>query len=141
MAHKGPDMTHTVLAVLDQQLDRLESELVQLRASLMDGDPTLVQSASTGFQRLAVDFLQMANEMGRVHASTPARMQRIRRLAQDVVGLREILLRRAAYVDRALAVIVPGAQKTTYAAAGPARSGYGGGTAARRVGAFAAYSA
>lgn len=134
-------MTHTVLEVLDQQLDQLESELVRLRASLMDGDPTLVQSASTSFQRLAVDFLQMTDEMGRVRASTPARMQRIKRLAQDVVGLREILLRRAAYVDRALAVIVPGAQKTTYAAANTTRSGYGGGTAARRVGAFAAYSA
>ncbi|MBK7002168.1 MAG: hypothetical protein IPH35_20080 [Rhodoferax sp.] len=131
-------MTHTVL---DHQLDQLESELVQLRASLGDGDPTLVQSASTRFQRLAVDFLQMSNEMGRVRSSTPARMQRIKRLAQDVVGLREILLRRTAYVDRALAVIVPGTQKTTYAAAGPARSGYGGGTAARRAGAFAAYSA
>ena len=131
-------MTHTVL---DHQLDRLESELDQLRASLMDGDPTLVQSASTSFQRLAVDFLQMSDELGRTRSSTPARIQRIKQLAQNVGGLREILLRRTAYVDRALAVIVPGAQKTTYAAAGPARSGYGGGTAARRVGAFAAFSA
>ncbi len=131
-------MTHTVL---DHQLDQMESELAQLRASLRDGDPALVQSASTIFQRLTVDFLQMSNELGRTRSSTPARMQRIKRLAQDVVGLREILLRRMAYVDRALAVIVPVTQKNTYAAAGPARQGYGGGTAARRVGAFAAFSA
>lgn len=124
---------------LEQQLDRVELQFNAVSSALIGGDPEAVQAASAMLQQLAVRFVQMVDEMGRDRAGSVAVASlspRIQALAAGMPALRENLLRRSAYVERALQLVVPATQKTTYAAhTGP----YGSG--ARRSGAFNVFSA
>jgi len=101
----------------DHQLALLESQLQELGRSLLDGNPVVLQGASTKLQQLAVDLIQMADEFGRARLSgVPDLARRIRALSGGLATVRESLLRRAAYVDHALALVVPATQqKSTYA--------------------------
>ena len=114
-------------SLLDTQLDLIEQQFNELRSTMLDGNPQQVQVASGALQQLAVDLLQMVDEVGR--------MQRIHLLANAIQPLREGLLRHSAYVERALEIVIPAAQKPTYASGAK----YGG--AMRQSGAFRVLSA
>jgi len=102
----------------DHQLDLLEFQLQELGASLIDGNPALLQAASTKLQQLAVDLIQMADEFGLPQLRAPGLARRIRALSSGLASVRENLLRQSAYVDHALALVVPATQqKSTYAGA------------------------
>lgn len=104
---------------LDYQLDLLESQFKALSDSLMDGRPEAVVFDGAGLQRLAVEMAQMVNTLGHAEFKTPRRMRRIQILASGMANLRESLLRRMAYVDRALEIVVPASRdKATYAGSG-----------------------
>jgi hypothetical protein len=120
----------------DQQLDLLESQLQELGGSLIAGDSALLQAASTKLQQLAVDLIQMADAPGRTQLRRPDSARRIRALSAGVATVRENLLRQSAYVDHALALVVPATQqKSTYAGTRT----YGG--PIRQSGAFSVLSA
>lgn len=109
---------------LEQQLDRVERQFNVLSCALIDGNPEAVQSASALLQQLCVHFVQMVDEVGRYNTAAGPLLPRIQALAAGMPVLRENLLRRSAYVERALQLVVPTTQKTTYAAnAGPYGSG------------------
>jgi hypothetical protein len=101
---------------LDAQLDRLELQFNKLKLSLLDESPEGLQLAGSTFQRLAIEFMQFANGVGRGQLSTPARIRRVKAMALGLATLRECLLRQMAYVDRALAIMLPASrEKATYA--------------------------
>ncbi len=120
---------------LDNQLDLLELQFKEVASALVDGNPDAVQSAGARLQQLAVGLVQMADEVGRNRLAAPLRTQRIKALAKGLPALRENLLRRAAYVDRALEIVVPTAPQSTYVG----RNTYG--SAVRQSGTFNVLSA
>ncbi len=116
---------------LDHHLDLLEERLNILAAALIDDSPEIFQSTSASLQLLAVELVQILDANGRGELGGAVRAHRIRSLAGGLAAVRENLLRRSAFVDRALELIVPASQqKSTYAGSRT----YGG--PARRSGAF-----
>lgn len=123
-------------SVLEQHLDKLESACNTATLALSEGDSAAVQTASATLQQLAVDVLQLLSSAGRSTQNPESAIMRIRALSNALPALRENLLRRAAYVDQALALVIPSTQKTTYAKSGGM---YGG--AAPQSGAFKGFRA
>lgn len=123
-------------ATLDGQLDRIEQQFNELSVLLLDGDPQGVEDASEFLQQLVVEFLQMVDEVGRASLLSNARAARIKTLASVFPLLRGNVLRRSAFVDRALETIIPNAPQSAYA--GPGKT-YG--TSMRQSGAFKVLSA
>lgn len=121
---------------LDRHLDLIEQQFNELSALLVDGNPSGVQSASAAMQQLAVDLIQMADDIGRTSLLSPSRALRIQTLATALPVLRATLLRRSAYVERALEMVIPATQKATTYAGGATY-----GTAMRQSGAFKLLSA
>ena len=122
---------------LDLQLDMLEAQFSKVKQSLLSGSPATLQAASATLQRLAVEFIQFADAVGRAQLATPARIRRIKALSEGLGTLRECQLRQVAYVERALAIVLPGArEKPTYPGATGAY-----GNAARRSGTFSGFAA
>ena len=112
------------LTSLEQQLDLLERQFNEVSSALIDGEPLAVQSTSAALQQFAVDFLQIADEYGRNSVAQGTMALRVKALAEGLPVLRENLLRRSSYVDRALQLVVPATQKVTYGSSG---GPYGGG--------------
>lgn len=123
-------------ATLDSQLDRIEQQFNELSVSLVEGDPRGAEVASEALQQLAVEFLQMVEEAGRASLQSDARAARIKTLASVFPLLRANVLRRSAFVDRALETLIPNVPQATYA--GHAKT-YGAST--RQSGAFKVLSA
>lgn len=125
-------MTHSFL---DTQLDLIEQQFNEMGAVWGDANPHQAQLSIDALQKLTVDLMQMVDEEGRSSLLSNSRMQRIQALAKTLQPLREGLLRRSAYVERALEIVMPASQKATYA--GGAK--YGG--AIRQSGEFKVLSA
>jgi hypothetical protein len=122
---------------LDIQLDLLESQLGELSASLVEGNAPGLQDASMRLQPLVVELVRLADAVGRQALGQQGRLIRLRKLSAALGMVRENLARQAAYVDQALALVVPGAQpKSTYAG-----SNRGYGSPVRQSGAFSVLSA
>lgn len=98
------------------QLNRLESQLHEMTGSLIDGNPALLQDASTKFQHLSVELLQMANDAQRTELDSSNGLPRISALASGMATFRENLLRHSAYTECALGILIPAtSDKSTYA--------------------------
>lgn len=106
---------------LDDQLDLLEVQIKDAGAGLMEGNPQLLQSTATKLLQLVVEFMHLADAVGRTQLKSANRTRRIRAIASSMAVLRENLLRQSAYVDRALGLLVPTVkEKATYAVGGGA---------------------
>jgi|GEM_PF-909585 hypothetical protein len=122
---------------LDIQLDLLDKQLLQLSERVVDGNAVGLQEVCLQLQPLAVELMRLANAAGRDVAGQRGRLNRLRGLSARLGMVRDNLARQAAYVDHALALVVPGTQqKGTYAGA---TRGYGG--PVRQSGAFSVLSA
>jgi hypothetical protein len=121
---------------LEKQLDLLEQQFNEVSSALIDGDPVLVESSSVALQQLAVDFLLIADELGRGSLAPAHLALRVKALSVGMPTLHANLLRRSFYVDRALQLVVPATQTTTYSGT---TSPYGSG--ARQSGQFKVLSA
>jgi hypothetical protein len=121
---------------LDIQLDALESQFKAVADSLLTGSPAAVQFSGATLQRLAIEFIQMSEQVGRGQLDSPSHIRRVKELARGIASVRESLLRRLAYVDRALEIVVPATrERATYAGIGA----YG--NPVRQSGAFTVLSA
>lgn len=100
---------------LEEQLNLLERQFNEVSAALRGGDIGLVQASCAGLQQLAVDFVQIADEVGRFHIASAPLAVRIRAIAEGLPALRANLFRRLTVVEQALQVVVPASQKATYA--------------------------
>lgn len=123
-------------AILDRQLDSIEQQFNELSGVLLGGDPLCVEVASGALQQLVVDLLQMADEVGRASFQSNARAARIKALAGMFPLLRGNVLRRSAFVDRALETIIPNAPQNGYASQAKTY-----GSSMRQSGAFKVLSA
>ena len=122
-------------SLLDSQLDRIELQFHELGSLLLSGNAQQVQLASAQMQQLTVDLLHMVDEVGCSTVQSRSYLGRLRACAAAIQPLREGVLRQSAYVDRALEVVMPAAQRATYASGAK----YGG--AVRQSGAFKVLSA
>ena len=107
---------------MDTQLNLVEKQLNEAMRCLIDGDSQALVDVSSQLQSTAVDLVQLMHtqrRMGRAQQFGP----QIGKLAQRLIELRENLIRRSAYVDRALQVVLPAADTATYQNRGP--YGYG----------------
>jgi negative regulator of flagellin synthesis FlgM len=73
---------------LEHQLDCLERQFNAVSSALVTGDPVSVESSSAVLQQLAVDFVQIADEMGGASLNTRHLASRIQALAQGMLVLR-----------------------------------------------------
>jgi hypothetical protein len=113
------------------QLDLVEQQFNEVFAVVADGNPELIEAATAGLQRLSVDFVQLLDAPGARAAAGGDMAVRIKALAEGLAVLRSQLLRRAAYVEQALKIVVPTTDPgSTYAGGSP----YG--TVQRQTGAF-----
>lgn len=116
---------------VDRQLDLLEQQFKEVFVAVAQGDAASLQSGSAALQQLTVHFVQMMDDMAPADGmAAKTRLMRIKALAHSFPALRESLMRRSAYVEQALQLVVPTAPKATYAD----QSRYGNG--ARQAGAF-----
>lgn len=99
------------LALAEQQLD---AAVLYLNAGHSDA---LLQ-ASEGLQATAVGLVQLM-QTARVGSLMSEHGAKIGELAQRLIVLRENLIRRSAYVERALKVVMPVVDKPTYQSRGP----------------------
>ncbi len=116
------------------QLDLVEQQFNEVSAVMVEGIPENIQAASAVFQRLTVDFVQLLEQAGPYAArnvgSNPSLVSRLKSLSEGIAQLRANVLRRAAYVEQALQIVVPTGPSATYAGGSP----YG--TGIRQTGAF-----
>ena len=123
------------LPLVDQQLDRIEPQFTALSVALRDGSVQSLQASAERLQQLAVELRQLVDTLPRAGVLQPRRAARLKALAAKLPMLRENLLRRSAYVNRALETLVPTPPKSTYAG----RATYG--NVARQSGEFKTVSA
>lgn len=106
----------SMITALERQLGLIEAQFNAVSSALMAANPDDVHASSAQLQQLAVEFLQMVDEYGKNSLRAPHLALRLQALAQGMPMVRENLLRRNAYVERALALLVPQAQaQATYA--------------------------
>ena len=116
----------------DIHLDRVEQQFNAVSVALLEGDPSALEIATAELQQLAVACLDMRKAAPIPHTVN----RRLDEISEGLVVLRDNLMRRSAYVDHAVRVLVPAMEQTTYATgtrpygAGPKQSGRLAGTAA-----------
>ena len=107
---------------LENQLRLVEQQLDAAVHCLNEGHAQALEQASEALQTTAVDLVQMMHGT-RIATLPPELNTKIGHLAQRLILLRENLLRRSAFVDRALKVVLPAAGETTYQPLGPYGAG------------------
>ena len=103
---------------LDTQLALAEQQLNAAVYCLNEGHAQALMEASEGLQATAVGLVQLMHT-ARTVAPAADYAARIGDLAQRLISLRENLIRRSAYVERALKVVMPAVERTTYQTQGP----------------------
>lgn len=120
-----------ISACLEESLGRVELCFNDVSAALVGGDPEVLVRASAALQQTAFDFSAL------LECLTPADLQnkdmksRLKNVAEGLALRRESLIRRTAWVERALNAVVPATQSATYS-----RAGESYGRPARQTGAF-----
>ena len=104
---------------VEYELSRMERQFHAVSVVLASEDPADIPSSFSRLQQMAVDLKHCVEGPGVKEHLTSETVVRILSLAQSAQVLREGLLRRSAYVDSALQVILPIATKATYADRGP----------------------
>lgn len=102
------------MSAIDAQLDSLDKHLDGLMASLLADAPDVVFQQGSSLHQAAL-------AMGRLRADSlaPAQQQRLQRSVERLGQIRANLSRRAATVDRELAILLPQARPATYNAINP----------------------
>jgi len=114
-----------------QALDRVEQSLAAVAAILAAGDTDHVVQASAALQSVIVELAGLVAPGRGAPLKSKADIDRLKALARGMSLLRQTVLRRAAYVNQALAIVVPTSAASTYAGGGNPFS-----TMARQTGQF-----
>ena len=104
------------------QLGLVEQQLSEAMGYLNEGDSQALVRASASLQATAlnlVQLIQVQRKTGSVEQFGP----QVGQLAKRLLELRENLIRRSAYVDRALRVVLPSTDRSTYQSRGPYGNG------------------
>jgi hypothetical protein len=100
---------------LEHQLFLVEAQLKVASAALLAASTATMVDSCTQLQSLSIHLLQMTQALGPRHADVLCLSARMDAVAQGLPQVREGLLRRMAYVERALEMVVPQGQKAGYA--------------------------
>jgi hypothetical protein len=104
----------------DKQLDLVEQQFSEVSVLLVSGESTDLVQSSTLLQKMAVELLHSSHGLVATDAQQfHRRAARIQGLARSLPVLREGLIRKLAYVESALKVVMPSAPSGTYADRGP----------------------
>ncbi len=103
---------------IETQLALAEQQLNAAVLSLNEGHGEALVEASEGLQATAVGLVQLM-QASRTNALASDYAAKMGDLAQRLISLRENLIRRSAYVERGLKVVMPAVEKTTYQTHGP----------------------
>ncbi len=103
---------------IDAQLALAEQQLNAAVHCLNEGHDQALMDASEGLQATAVGLVQLMHN-ARTSPQATDYAAKIGDLAQRLISLRENLIRRSAYVERALKVVMPAVEKDTYQTRGP----------------------
>ncbi|OYU43191.1 MAG: hypothetical protein CFE44_19755 [Burkholderiales bacterium PBB4] len=103
---------------IETQLDIVETKLNDAMSCLTEGDAQALMDASASLQATAMTLVQLMHTH-RKSASPKQYGMQIGQLAQKLIELRENLVRRSAYVDRALQVVLPTADLPSYQSRSP----------------------
>lgn len=98
---------------VETQLEIVEKQLNEALSCLTEGDAQALVDASASLQSTAMTLVQLMHTH-RKSASPKQFGAKIGQLAQRLIELRENLVRRSAYVDRALQVVLPTADVSQY---------------------------
>jgi hypothetical protein len=109
--------------VLDPYWARVEARFRAISVALSEGNPESLNEEAAALQQLAVDLQAFLNSGGTLARMSPALLQRMQELLALMPVLRDALYRRSAYVDQALATLVPVAAEATYGSGGNAKYG------------------
>lgn len=112
--------------LLAAQLDQVESRFALASTALLTGTADDVQTSSLNLQKSAVEILQLVEELGQSSLDKQLHAKRLQALAAGISVLRENLLRRAAFVEQGLQILLPAAKRPTYS---PGAGPYGNGGA------------
>lgn len=107
-------------AEMEEVLNRLEAQCQSVTAAVATGDPVVVEQASSQLRQAAQDFSVLMGQLSPEAGGGRALRLRLQKLAAQLGGEREQLLRRSALVDRHLETLLPSTRKNTYAPAGRA---------------------
>ena len=103
---------------IESQLALAEQQLNAAVHCLNEGHGQALTEASEGIQATAVSLVQLMHSARSSEKVADYAFQ-IGDLAQQLISLRENLIRRSAYVERALKVVVPEVESPTYHNRGP----------------------
>ena len=103
---------------IDTQLALADQQLNAAVICLNEGHGQALVEASAGLQATAVALVQLM-QTARVSFIAVDQVAKMGDLARRLIALRENLIRRSAYVERALEVVMPAVEKTTYHSMGP----------------------
>ena len=117
-------------------LDKVQQQMVVVRDALLANDPVLLESQSQRLQVMVTDLFRTHEQLVKMGKSPKKLGLRMKELSASLTLLRESLLRKSAYVEQALKLILPENPDTTYA---PKSSPYG--TGLRKSGKLGGYSA
>lgn len=103
---------------IESQLALAEQQLNSAVLCLNEGHGQALVEASAGLHATAVGLVQLMHA-ARASAHAADYAAKMGELAQRLIFLRENLIRRSAYVERALKVVMPAVEKPTYQTRGP----------------------
>lgn len=102
---------------LEAALQRLEQQLDQLQAALGTRDGTAIQQQAAALQHALALLADRGTRTARSGDAPPLR-QRLARANAQVAAQRDALARAGAVLERAIGVLVPGADPAVYSARG-----------------------
>lgn len=117
-------------------LTQVELDLVQVAVALESGEPVALEQASSTLRQGAVALSILVQRLTTEQRQDKELALRLKQIAASMATQREGLIRRSVLVTRALHVVVPATQETTYT---QANSPYG--RPAKQTGAFKYLSA
>ena len=123
-------------STLEQQLARVEQQIRVVASALLSDDPALLESVTQGLQLMVTEVFRTYEQLLKSGKSPRHLTLRVKELSAALSMVRENLLRKSAFVDQALKIVLPENPQSTYA---PKSGPYG--SAMRKSGKFGGYSA
>ncbi len=123
-------------SAFEDLLDKVQQQIGVVRSALLGDDPAQLESSSQRLQLLVAELHRMHEQLAKMGHSPKKLTLRMKELSASLTLLREGMLRKSAYVDQALKVLLPENPDATYA---PKSGPYGSGL--RKSGKFGGFSA
>jgi hypothetical protein len=123
-------------STFEQLLARVEQQISVVRAALLSDDPALLESATQNLQQVVTEAFRTYEQLSKSGKSPKHLALRMKELSAALSTVRENLMRKSAFVDQALQIVLPENPQSTYA---PKSGPYG--SAMRKSGKFGGYSA